>query len=78
MITHELPVLAAVLDLNSGLVVLLNDLEWPVLLVPNDLGVVDLAANETLGVKDSVFGVAVVRVLRGITDETFLIRERDP
>ena len=73
-----MPVLAAVLDLYSRLVILLDDLERPVLLVPNDFGVIDFTANETLGVEDSVFGVTVVCVLCSVTDQTFVVRETDP
>ncbi len=73
-----MPVLATVRDLNGGLVILLNNLEWPVLLVPNNLGVIVFTTNETLGVEDSVFGIAVVCVLGGVTDETFLVCETDP
>ena len=78
MATHELPVLTAILNLDGRLLVLLDDLERPVLLVPNDFGVIDLTTDETLGVEYGVFGVAVVRIFGGVTDETFLIRETDP
>lgn len=76
--TYKLPVLATVRDLNGRLVILLNNLEWPVLLVPNNLGVIVFTTNETLGVEDGVFGIAVVCVFGGVTDETFLICETDP
>ena len=67
--------LSLVLDLNHGLVVLLRDLEWPMCLVALDLGVVDLASDETFRVEHGVFGVRVVGVLRGVADKTLLIRE---
>ena len=76
--THELPGLALVGNLNDRLVSLGLDLERPVLLVPNDFGVIDFTANETFGVKDSVFGVTVVCVLCSVTDQTFVVRETDP
>lgn len=38
-------------------------LNIPVLLITLDFGVVDLAANETLDVKDSVFGARMESVL---------------
>ena len=63
-----MPVLALVLDLNGGLVVLLDDMERPVLLVALDLWVVDFPANETLSVEDRVFGVGVVCVLGCVSD----------
>lgn len=68
LLRRELTRLALVRDLNSGLVVLLHNLERPVDLVALDLGVVDLAADEPLGVEDGVFGVRVVSVLCGVTD----------
>ena len=61
------------LHLNVRLSVLLDELERPVLLVALDLGVVDLAADQTLGVEDRVFGVRVVRVFRGVADTVFFI-----
>ena len=52
------------LDLDDRLVTPCDNLEGPVLLITLDFGVVDLAANETLCVKDSVFGVCMESVLR--------------
>ena len=66
--TYELAVLALVLHFNSRLLILLDHLERPVFLVALDLGVVDLATDETLGVEDRVLGVGVVRVLSSISD----------
>lgn len=43
-----------------------------------DFGVVNLATKETLGVEDSVLGVGVERILRRITNQTFIVREADP
>ena len=56
------------LDLDSGLVILLDDLERPVDLVALNLWVVNLAADETLGVEDGVLRVRVVCVLGGVTN----------
>ena len=78
--THKLPVLALVLDLDGGLVVLLDDVERPVLLVALDLGIVYFTADETLSVEDRVFGVRVVCVLGGISDTasgSAIVRHRD-
>ena len=70
--THELLLFALVLDLDDRLVVLSTDLEWPVYLITLNLGVVDLATNETLGVEDGVLGIGVICVLRGITNAMYL------
>jgi hypothetical protein len=54
----ELFLLALELDFDDGLVASLGlDCEWPVLHVSLDLGVVELAADKTLGIEDSVVGV---------------------
>ena len=66
--TYEFPELATVLDLDVGLPTLAGDLERPVLHVALDLGVIELATNETLGVEDGVLRVGVERVLRAVTN----------
>lgn len=76
--THKLPILILIRDLDGRLLILLDDLEWPVLLITLNLGILDLATNETLGVENGVLRVAVVGVLGGVTDKTFFIREADP
>ena len=55
-------------DFDGRLIVLLDDLERPVLLVARNLGVVNLTTNETLGVEDRVLWVGVVGVLGRISD----------
>jgi hypothetical protein len=67
--------LALELDLDDGLAVAINDLEREVLHVGLDLGVVELAADEALGVEDGVVGVHGDLVLGGITNETLRVRE---
>ena len=56
------------LDLDDRFACLSNNLEWPVLHVALNLGVIELATNETLGVEDGVLRVGVERVLRAVTN----------
>lgn len=67
--------LALELDLNAGLAAPVDDLEGEVLHVGLDLGVVELAADEALGIKDSVLGVHGDLVLCGITNQTLGVGE---
>ncbi|KAI3485069.1 hypothetical protein L1887_51742 [Cichorium endivia] len=69
--------LALVLDADLGLTTDAGDLEGPVLHVGLDLGVVELAADETLGVEDGVVGVHGDLVLGSIADETLRVGEGD-
>ena len=55
------------LDLDARLPTLLRDVEGPVLHITFDFWVVRLAADETLGVEDSVLGVGVESVLHRVT-----------
>lgn len=55
----ERPVFALVLNSDSRLAVFLGNLEWPVLDITLELGVIDLTTNETFGVE---YGVGRVRV----------------
>lgn len=73
----ELLGLALELDLGLGLAGLVDDLEGEVLHVGLDLGVGELAADETLGVEDGVPGVHGDLVLGGISDETLSVGEGD-
>ena len=66
--THKLLELATVLDLDVRLSTLVRDLEWPVLHVALDLGIIELATNETLSVEDGVLRVRVVGILGGVTN----------
>jgi hypothetical protein len=70
-------VLDLTLELNLGdrLAGLLDDLEGEVLHVGLDLSVLELAANETLGVEDGVVGVHGDLVLCGVTNETLGVGE---
>ena len=69
--------LAAVLNLNGGLATLADDLEGEVLDVGLHLGIIEFAADETLCVEDGVVGVHGDLVLRGVTNETLGVGERD-
>ena len=69
--------LATVLNLDVRLAALADDLEGEVLHVGLDLSVVELATDEPLRVEDRVVGVHRDLVLRGITDETLVVGERD-
>jgi hypothetical protein len=75
--TYEGLLLASVLDLDNGLGVLVNDLEWPVLHVCLNLGVGELSSDQSLGVKDGVVWVHGDLVLCGISDETLRVVECD-
>ena len=75
--THEFAELATVLDLDVRLSTLVRDLEWPVLHVALDLGIIELATNETLGVEDGVVGVHRDLVLGRITDQPLGVGEGD-
>ena len=66
--THKLLELATVLDLDVRLSTLVRDLEWPVLHVALDLGIIELATNETLSIEDGVFRVHGGLVFGSITD----------
>jgi hypothetical protein len=74
----EVTLLATVLDVDSGLAILVVDLERPVLHVLLHVSVVELTSDETLGVEDSVLRVGVEGVFGGVTDETFLVVEGNP
>jgi hypothetical protein len=75
--THELLLLAAVLDLDIGLALAGQDLEGEVLHVRLHLSVVEATTDETLGVEDGVVRVHRDLVLRGIADETLGLGEGD-
>ena len=66
------------LDLDARLSTLPGDLERPVLHVPLDFRLVELAANETFGVEYGIFWVGVECILRCIADETFVVSEGYP
>lgn len=64
----ESTILALVFNDNGGFSVLGGNLEWPVLHVTLDFGIIHLATDETFGVKDSVGRVGVESVLGRVTD----------
>ena len=66
--THEALVTTLGVHSDDGFPALLCDLEGPVLHILLNIGVVHLAANETLGIEDGVLGVGVEGVLGGVTD----------
>jgi hypothetical protein len=66
------------LDRDHGLVGAVDKVEGPVLAVLLDVTVLELAADETLGVEDGVLGVLGGLVLGGISDETLVLSECDP
>lgn len=67
--------LALELDLDDGLAALVDNLEGEVLHVSLDLGVGELATNQSLGVEDGVLGVHGDLVLGGITNQTLGVGE---
>lgn len=71
----ELLGLTLELDLNEGLSSLVNNLEWEVLHIGLDFRVVELAANQSLGIEDSVCCVHGDLILSSITDQTLRIGE---
>lgn len=73
----ELLGLALELDLHDGLGGLVDDLEGEVLHIRLNLGVAELAADETLGVKDGIVGIHGDLVLRSIANETLRVGEGD-
>lgn len=45
--THKFLEFVLVLDLDRWLAGFVDELEWPVLLIPLDLGIVEVSANQT-------------------------------
>jgi len=66
--TYKIFIITTVLYTDVGFTVLLDDLERPVLHVLFDFRVVNLTANESLGVEDGIFGVCGKCILGGISD----------
>ena len=75
LLRGELLGLTLELNLDDRLAVLVDDLEGEVLHVGLNLGVGELAANQTLGVEDRVLGVHSDLVLGRITDQTLSVSE---
>ena len=78
MNTYEFTLLVLVLNRDGGLAAFVDDTEGEVLHVLLDVSLVHLATNETLGIKDRVLRVGVVRVLGRVSDQSLVVRERDP
>ena len=77
MYTYELLVLATVLHPDVGLAGLVEDGEGEVLDIGLNLGVAELATDETLRIEDGVVGVHRDLVLGRITDQTLGVGEGD-
>ena len=73
--TYELLVLPTVLYTDVGLATLVEDGEGEVLDIGLNLGVAELASDETLRVEDGVVGVHGDLVLGGITNQTLGVGE---
>ena len=73
----EVLLLTLELDLDDRLAGLLDDLEGEVLHISLNLSIVELAANETLGIEDGVGRVHGDLVFGGITDQTLSVCEGD-
>lgn len=58
------------LNRNGRLALLLRNLERPMFHVAFDIGIIDLATNETFCVEDGIFGVRMMSILGAITDST--------
>lgn len=77
MWTYKVLLISTVLHTDVGLAVLFDDLEGPVLHVLFDFRVVNLAANETLGVEDSIFRICGKCILGGISDSVRVLATSD-
>ncbi len=66
------------LDNDLGLVIGARfNLEWPVLDVLLDDGVVELSSDESLGIENSVQWVLGGLIVGGITDQSFVVSKAD-
>ena len=68
MTTYEFTSGPLVLDGDSGLAVLLLDIEWPVLDVPLDVILVHLTTDKSLGVENGVFRIRVECVFGAVSN----------
>lgn len=66
------------IDLDTGLPITANDLEWEVLHVSLNITIVVLASNQSLNIKNCSFWVAGKLILRGVSHEAFLVGKCDP
>ena len=65
---HKVVCFAFVLDSNCRFALFLGDLERPVFHITFDVGIVNLATDQTFDIKDSVFRVRMSRVPRSVPD----------
>lgn len=77
LVTDKLSGIPFVLHLDAGLSGFVEQLEGPVLHVAPDVGVVELASDETLRVEYSVGGVRVVCVLCRVADPVGVSARRE-
>ncbi|KAI8425983.1 hypothetical protein MSG28_004967 [Choristoneura fumiferana] len=77
LLWRERLLLALELDLNLRLSAVADHSERPVLHILLDLGVVEFASDESLGVEHRVRGVERDLVLSGVADQSLGVRERD-
>jgi len=76
LLGRESLVFSLELDLDQGLAGRAGlDLEWPVLHVALDGGILEFAANKTLGIENSVGGVHSDLILSSISNQTLLVIE---
>lgn len=66
--TYELSILTPVLDIDSGLSILLGEAKRPVFDILLDIGVVQFSSYESLGVKHSVARICMKCVLCALAD----------
>jgi hypothetical protein len=69
--------LATVFDFDDGLSGLRDDLERKVLQVRLDFSIVELAADEALGIEDGVVGVHGDLIFCGVSDEALRVGKGD-
>jgi hypothetical protein len=66
------------LDLDTGLPITANDLEWEVLHILLNIAVLELASNQSLNIENGSFWVTGELIFCGVSDEAFIVGECDP